>query len=194
MPNVEAPVTPADKLQEIACKCDKKAGDKKKDTCAEQGKKKHDCCAEEIEKHKASGEDPQIDGERGYNKDGSRADVDSNGNQLTRDPMPGESWPDWKARIKGTCWPDACAVDAQGNPSQLFDFKFKCPAGSKTRKKKKGGRYWYRAKDTDTYPTWTRYKGGRTQEEKYIELGNNLDPSIDNAKNPPTVINTENCP
>ncbi len=171
---VQAPKNVVDKLKEIACKCNKKAGNKRTDTCAKQGTKKHACCDKEIEKHMKSGEDPQLGGERGYDSTGNRMNMTR---QQAYD----------SGQLGGTCWPDACTVDANGNPTQLFDFKFKCPPGSKTRKKKKGGRYWTRATGVSGYPTWSN-----GQEKKCKKLGRQL--GIDNKQNPPQIIDTSDCP
>jgi uncharacterized Zn-binding protein involved in type VI secretion len=162
-------------LQAIACKCDKKKY-KKKLTCRQLGTAKHACCEKEIQKldHK------NVGGERGYTNPSKPPVKRIRMSRLAS----------WKSgKNKGSCWPDAMATDGRGKPKQLFDFKFKCPKGTRTAKKKDGT--WAVCTGDQDVPTWTQYKGGRTQKDKYIKLGEEL--GIDNEEYPPEIIDNGDC-
>jgi hypothetical protein len=179
---VQRPLSPKTieaKLKAIVCECNRKVQQapkgKKKKTCAELGTEKHDCCEEAIKKE---GHD-QIKGEKGY---------DSKGN-----PMPAgmtRTQAHAAGLGRGTCWPDAMACDAQGKPDRLYDFKFKCPAGTPIRKAKKGGQRWIYSTGKGPWPTWTKYKNGYTQKKKYEDLGAKMNPKVSKK---PKVITNKGC-
>ncbi|NVJ26294.1 MULTISPECIES: PAAR-like domain-containing protein [Myxococcus] len=194
--------TAEEKLREIACKCDKDVKANKQSTCMELGNKKHDCCEEALKKHAGSGNPPQLCGERGY-------DVRCNPPQslgMTRKGLaqrisadvregglfPGASeatigrkvWGRLMQALRGTCWPDACSLDARGNPSQFFDFKFRCPEGTPIRRKKGGG--WVTASG-ESACAW-----GKGQQVKYVALSSAL--GINAKTNPPVIIGNDLCP
>lgn len=161
-------------LQQIACKCDKKVKPGKK-TCRQLGTKKHDCCEKEIQKLASK----NVGGERGY----------TNPRKPPVKRIRMTRLDSWKAGNKGSCWPDAMATDGRGKPKQLFDFKFKCPKGTRTAKKKDGT--WAVCTGDQPTPTWTTYKNGRTQLQKYEALSEQL--GIDVQENPPEIIDNEEC-
>ncbi len=194
--------TAEEKLQEIACKCDKQVKANKQSTCVELGNKKHECCEKELKRHKSSGKPPELRGERGYNMRESppqrlattRKKIEQ---QVARDVREGGMfsgaseqtigraiWSRLRRKLRGTCWPDACTLDGNGNPSQFFDFKFQCPEGTRIRRKKGGG--WVTAGGT-TPTGW-----GKGQREKYERLSQAL--GIDPDQNPPTLITSDTCP
>jgi hypothetical protein len=166
---VQAPVAVPPTIQDAACKCDQEVQPGPDDTCRSLGAKKHECCEKELK------DQPGVAGERGY---------DSNGKQIAASRV--DLAQNNRAALKGTCWPDACTVDEDGNPTQLFDFKFKCPKGTPVLTKKDGTVIKATGEKT---PTWSP-----GQQKKYRNLGEKLDPPIDPDENPPTVVNTENCP
>lgn len=101
-------------LQDVCCACDNDVKPGPYDDCASLGAKKHACCEEKLLKQKGIG------GERGYNRDGTPF---TNG---PRAQLPQEGYWPFRRRIAGTTWPDACALDTQGNPAKFYDFKFGC--------------------------------------------------------------------
>jgi uncharacterized Zn-binding protein involved in type VI secretion len=101
-------------LQDICCKCDEEVKPGPYDDCASLGAKKHACCEDKLMKEKGIG------GERGYKPDGSPF---TNG---PRAQLPGEDYWTFRRRIAGTTWPDAVALDTNGNPAKFYDFKFGC--------------------------------------------------------------------
>ena len=171
-------------LKEIACKCDKQVQPNKQSTCRQLGQEKHDCCDKEIQKQKnktGPGRQEQLAPERGY--------TNPDNPPVSRIKMTRlQSWISGKNRR--SCWPDAMLLDEKGNPKQLFDFKFKCPANVRTRKKKDGT--WAAVCDgQQPYPTWTKYKDGTTQKDKYKRLGAAL--GINNNEHPPKHVTNEGC-
>lgn len=170
-----------DVLKEIACKCDKQVKPNKQSTCRQLGTDKHDCCNKEVQKRKnktGPGRQDQLAPERGY----------TNPNSPPVSQIKMSRFDSLKAGNKGSCWPDAVLLDEKGKPKQLFDFKFQCPAGTRTRKKKDGS--WATCKGGAPVG-WTVYKGGKTQRDKYLKLGDAL--GIDNTANPPKVVSNEGC-
>ena len=190
------------KLQEIACKCDKEVVANKQSTCTELGNKKHDCCEKALKKHKSSANPPKLRGERGYDMRCNppqrlRTTRKELAKRISTDVREGGLfggaseveigrgiWGRLMRALRGTCWPDACSLDAQGNPSQLFDFKFQCPKGTRIRRKKGGG--WVTASGG------VSSKWGRGQLAKYRALSLAL--GIDTEQNPPRLIKSEDCP
>jgi uncharacterized Zn-binding protein involved in type VI secretion len=184
---VHAPGAPMTSLEEelekIVCKCDRKVKPNKQSTCRKLGQEKHDCCNKEVQKLKnktGPGRQQQFAQERGYT-DPDKPPVRRI--QMTRL----QSW--ISKENPRSCWPDAVLLDEKGNPKQLFEFKFKCPAGVRTRKKKNGT--WATCTGQQPSPGWRSYKGGGTQEIKYMKLGAQL--GINNKTNPPTIVNNEGC-
>ncbi len=180
--NNQPPQTWEDILKEIACKCDKQVQANKQSTCRELGQQKHDCCNKEIQKRKnktTPGRQEQLAPERGYTSPSAPPVKQIKMTRL-------QSW--ISKQNRGSCWPDAVLLDEKGQPKQLFDFKFKCPAGTRVSKKKDGT--WSTCKGDQPYPTWTKYKGGGSQYTKYVKLGEAL--GIDNDANPPKVVDNSN--
>ncbi|MCC7155139.1 MAG: DUF4150 domain-containing protein [Bryobacterales bacterium] len=168
-------------LKAIVCECNRQVQQappgKKQKTCAQLGEEKHACCEEAIKKKGHS----QIEGEKGY---GTKPDYK---------PITGMTRTQARAAGlgKGTSWPDCTITDANGN-KQLVDFKFKCPPNTPVRKKKKGGNLWIKtpASSPGKWPTWTQYKNGSNQEEKYKELGKAQKPPI---TTPPRIVDNKGC-
>jgi uncharacterized Zn-binding protein involved in type VI secretion len=184
MPGNQQPPQLKDVLKDIACKCDKQVKANKQSTCRELGTQKHDCCNKEIQKRKnktGPGRQEQLAPERGYTNPKNPPVKRINMSRT-------DSWKSGQNR--GSCWPDVVLLDEKGNPKQLFDFKFKCPAKTRTRKKRDGT--WATCTGDQPTPDWTRYKGGRSQKDKYKDLGEQL--GIDNKANPPEVIHNVGCP
>lgn len=169
------------KLKEIVCECNRQVkqappGTKQK-TCAQLGTEKHECCEKAIQALKS----PQIEGEKGYDKAGNPMPPGMTRTAAFKTPIG-----------KGSCWPDCTITDKNGN-KQLVDFKFKCPPNTPVRKKK--GK-WIKTpeKSPGKWPTWTKYKNGRTQEDKYKDLGKKLEKKQQPPRyKDPRVINNKGC-
>ncbi len=171
-------------IQAIVCKCDKQVKANKQSTCRQLGHDKHDCCDKEIQKKKnktGPGRQEQLAPERGY--------TNPSNPPVSRIKMTRlQSW--ISRQNRGSAWPDAMLLDQSGSPKQLIEFKFKCPAGVKTSRPKKTG-IWGRCSGNQANPTWTRYKGGRTQRDKYTALSRAL--GIDPNENPPNLKSNVDC-
>lgn len=168
---IQAPLMVSQTLKDIVCKCNREVKAHKQSTCRQLGNEKHACCNKAVQQHKNRGEEPKLAPERGYDKEGTRL-------RMTREQAV------TSGKIKGTRWPDACTLDDNGNPSQLFDFKFKCPAGTRTRKKKGGG--WATCSGNQGFPGWSP-----GQLKKYKNLSTQL--GIDLTESPPQIIDTCDC-
>ena len=142
-------------LQIVCCECDKDVQPGPFDSCLTLGDRKHECCEEKLTAKKGVG------GERGYYRDGTDF---TNG---PRRQMLGETFPKFLRRIRGTCWPDACALDEAGNPLKFYDFKFGCPKDVPRWIRETGVRGPL-AKGTN------KPKIGSKQESKYRDLAKNL--------------------
>lgn len=157
------PLTAEELLKCIACNCDAHVNSTQPNlSCRRSGTVKHDCCECEIQQHRASGQPPSIDGEHGYNQ----------GPPLTG--VVGSRMANFFAGTlpAGSMWPDAAALDPNGNVSQFFDFKFKCSTAK------------YHGD-----PNWT-VRGGISQGVRYNTLSQALNPN----SNPPQVIHNQGCP
>jgi uncharacterized Zn-binding protein involved in type VI secretion len=168
---VHAPALVAKILQDACCACDAEVQPGPYDSCATLGERKHACCEEKLMMKKGAG------GERGYKSDGSDF---TNG---SRARMAGESYPSFKGRIRGSAWPDACALDSKGNPSKFYDFKFGCP---------KDVPRWV-GKDGTKGPLaggLSRPGIGAKQERKYRRLAKQLGM----ADQTPQAISNRDCP
>jgi hypothetical protein len=89
-------------------------------TCTEYGNRVHDCC------EAALATQPDCGGERGYNNKTKQRFTDPNTNQpLTRAQAEANN-----VSFRGVSFPDACALDSNGDVAQFFDFKTTCPKGN----------------------------------------------------------------
>ena len=80
-----------------------------------------------------------------------------------------------KSDLSGSCWPDAVSFDANGDPEQIFDFKFKCPSAQ-----------------YEGPPGWGRRSDGTSQEDAYKNLTKRWGKNP--KESPPTIVHNENCP
>lgn len=164
-PPAPPPPTAEELLQCIACHCDQHINTTQPAlSCRQSGTAKHDCCESEIQSHRATGNPPSVDGEHGYNM----------GPPLTG--IVGSRTQNFLARTlpRGSLWPDAAALDANGNVQQFFDFKFKCSTA------KYAGP-----------PTWRRLRGGVSQQQAYDDLSQALNPG---SSTPEIIHNDGTCP
>jgi len=156
-------VTPAEKaLQKMVCDCDKKKR-KPGESCRDLGTRKHDCVDEKIKEHNSKGKTPRLGNEAGWTS-GRPPDM-----------IPFSRSQTFQSVRAGTDWPDACSFDANGDPEQVFDFKFKCPP----------------AKGKPMTP-WGRKSDGRSQEAAYRDLTRRW--GKDPNQFPPTRVSNTNCP
>lgn len=150
-------------LKCTACTCDAQVQAAQPNlTCMRQGTVKHDCCETRIQQHRATGQPPRIDGEHGYMPGAPPT------------PVAGTRMANFQAGTlpRGSLWPDAAVLDANGNITKFIDFKFKCAAA----------RY-------QGPPTWSRRRGV-SQGLRYHALNQALNPNSD----PPEVIHNQGCP
>lgn len=166
-----------DALCEMACECNK-ISPKKGQTCSELGTEKHDCCEQKIQAHSSKKASPKLGGERGY---------DASGKPINAPRVPPNTTP-------GSCWPDACAVNASGEPTQFFDFKFGCPPGQPVRQHtfKKlaaagfpGPHVTLLKRPPLVHPDWSR-----GQKKKVMDLGDQLTPKVIKE---PKIISPASC-
>ncbi len=163
-------------LKKIVCECNRQVQQappkKKQKTCAQLGTEKHNCCEKAIQAMNS----PQIDGESGYGKPPNYAPISG--------PKPAHP-------PRGTSWPDCTITDTNGRKG-FVDFKFKCPPNTPVRKKKKGGHNWIKTKSSSPgrWPTWTEYKDGSNQKEKYEAVGKKQNPPITKK---PVIIDNKGC-
>ena len=162
-------------LQDIMCDCHRNPPPAKPPgECKEIGEAKHECCEECIKNHKPP---PDIGGEKGYLKNGKPA-------------APRSSYK--PAPPKGSCFPDACATDAAGNPTQFFDFKFICPDGTRywDKRANKGMGGYKTATGKGTADANFYFPKGRSQYDKYKKLGKKLYPPV---KDNPKPLTSRSC-
>lgn len=166
-------------LQKMVCDCNKSVKSKNDSTCMSLGKEKHDCVNEAIKRHKPP---PDLAPERGYRKNGKPF-----AKGTTREGMKAAGK---GHQLRGSWWPDACMLDGNGKPNQFFEFKFKCPTGTKIKKNKKGTQ-WIRKGNSSEHPTWTQYNKDYSQKQKYLDFQQKIDPKV---KNKPILLSTKRCP
>ncbi|MDM0112270.1 DUF4150 domain-containing protein [Variovorax sp. J22R133] len=143
-------------LQDIMCDCHRNPPPPKPPgECKEVGDAKHKCCEDAIKAKKPTG----VDGERGYLKSGKRAKPRS-----SYSPAP----------PKGSGFPDACSVDAAGNVTQFFDFKFICPNGTEYFDRKSGT--LKRASGRGEADAGFYLPARGSQHDKYLKIGEKLNP------------------
>jgi uncharacterized Zn-binding protein involved in type VI secretion len=160
-------------LQDIMCECHKNPPTPKPPgECKDIGEAKHECCEKAIQNHTPP---PNVGGERGYLADGSPAAP-----RTSYSPAP----------PRGSSFPDACSLDASGNPTQFFDFKFICPDGANYYDRKSGMVKRSFGKGTADAAFYSRRGRGKSQFQKYKELGDNLDPP---TQKDPKVITSRAC-
>lgn len=158
------PMSAEEVLQEMVCECHASTPQQPGESCMSLGDRKHDCVDKAIQKHNQGGESPTIGAEMGWNE---------YEDPVTGMPMiemlPFERKKMRRGQRRGTRWPDAVSFDSDGNPEQVFDFKFKCP----------GSKY-------SGPPTWSP-----GQEQKYRRLTRQWgkDPDV----HPPTTIDNTDC-
>lgn len=162
---------PEDFLKAIACACNKKRANNyengKRMSCWRQGVVKHECCEDAMQKHNASGNAPKMVGEQGYYpRSGRRIPAPGRLARFAAGKLPG-----------GSSWPDAATIDAKGNPTQFFDFKFKCKHAKNTY---------------PGAPTWSTNRSSAGQLKKLLKLcaKRNIDPTT----HPPTIVHNVGCP
>lgn len=167
-------------LTDFFCDCVKTTKPKRDSTCRSHGDDVQACVEAKIAEHNDKGEAPKLQGEKGYRKNGAKI----RGEPARKDYFRAHG----KKGMKGTVWPDGALIGDDGKPKQLYEFKTKCPEGVRTRKKKKGGRYWTYCTGEQPTPTWSKGQKWQT-----IKFGESLDPPINPKTNPPILINNDKC-
>lgn len=166
----QQPPVPPDVLKalcDIFCECNSKPSPTGV-PCTKLGESKHDCCENKIKnEHQPP---PALGGEQGYRRDGSK--------------ISGPRVPPIEPK---SIWPDACSLDAGGQPNQFFDFKFACPQGAPIREHeyKSGARATLIKSSPPVPPDWSP-----GQKSKVQRMGRKLNPKVTKE---PQIINAKVC-
>ncbi len=121
-------------MTDFVCGCNELTP-KKGENCKQLGERKHKCVNDAIQNHNDNGGEPKLQGECGYDeKSGKKVPGAS------RDWPPGATPAEYFKSIAGKYLPDGAILDKNGNVEQFCEFKFQCPKGVPTRRKKKGKR------------------------------------------------------
>jgi uncharacterized Zn-binding protein involved in type VI secretion len=158
-------------------------------TCTEYGNRVHDCC------DAALASEPGCDGERGYNNKTGERFTDSFGNPLNRGQAEAAG-----ISFKGVSFPDACALDSNGDVAQFFDFKTTCPKGNLITdkdgniKRDKYGRSMKASGDplkskSDAIINFN--KGKNSQFKRYQKIGEKQNPKV---QRDPQIVHAADCP
>lgn len=185
---------PEEFLKKIMCKCakDQKAIAPKPAnyTCLNDfGTNVDACCQKALEAHKKSGDAPPMQGEQGYNPNGTKS-PQPRGVQLD-----GQSVGGMFQAMTGLRYPDAASLYPNGKVKQFFEFKARCPKGMTMHRGKNPGVATGRST-----PGWTpakmikrgRNKGKMTrgQKEDIKKLGRQQKPPV---KQGPKLITNVGC-
>lgn len=169
-------------LVEIMCKCHKNnPPEHPQEPCTDIGNRVDKCCKDEISNlPQPSG----IDGERGYDAN-YKPISDVNG-----EPMGFETAAAVGVDLRGASFPDACAVDSNGNPTQFFDFKTVCPKGHPYKDQK--GRIKRASGDpaSAVFSFHASKNGKKSQFQRYKEIGDSLNPP---TQKDPEIISSAEC-
>ena len=184
-------------LKKIMCDCAKAEEEKKKPkgyTCLQDfGNAVQDCCEKAIADHNAKKppEPPALQGEQGYNRNGTKSSRKSQRQGAT------EGTPEYFKDITGKRFPDAAVLDSNGKVLQFCDFKAKCPKGMKMHKGKNSGVAtgtaeggWRPAKLITKGPLKNRGKMKPGQFEEIQRLGRQQKPPV---KRDPVLIRNVGC-
>jgi uncharacterized Zn-binding protein involved in type VI secretion len=160
-------------VQDVCCQCEQDVKPGPYDSCATLGEKKHACCEKKLLAKRGVG------GERGFNRsDGSPFTNGSRAQNI------GEARDAFRARIRGTAWPDACAVFTDGTPAKFYDFKFGCPQGMPLWVKHDG------TKSAATASGLSKPGIGKKQRGKYLRLARQLGMT----ETMPQPVSNRDCP
>jgi hypothetical protein len=184
-------------LQDIVCKCSKDVDALQqtrnpKSNCRKLGEEKHNCCNDAISQHNSQGKSPPMAGERGYNE--------ATG---VLDPSASRKWPrgaspaTYFKGISGKIFPDAAILDSAGNVDQFVEFKFRCPAGTPTRRKSKGSPEMAEASAGTAKQDWTPARPAKKgkpaklgQLARTKKLGDKQNPKVTKE---PMLVTNEGC-
>ena len=164
---------PKDILQEMVCECDKEITQAPGESCMQLGDRKHNCVDKKIQQHNGQGKQPRLGCESGWTK-GSPPQFIAMDRKFA---MSKQTFKDALLRsdLSGSCWPDAVTFDANGDPQQIFDFKFKCPSAQ-----------------YEGPPGWGKRSDGSSQKDAYKNLTKRWGKNPN--EHPPTIVHNENCP
>jgi uncharacterized Zn-binding protein involved in type VI secretion len=166
-------------LYRIMCDCHYNTPVEDENDCVGNGNRKHECCEQAIAKHTPP---PDLGGERGYQ-------FDAAGNPSLVPPGSTRASMAAAGTIKGTMWPDACAMSG-GNPTQFFDFKFLCRGGTSYYDRHSGKVVNIPARGNADAMFYSGKGRGKSQYQKYKELGDKLNPP---CSKDPKVITSRAC-
>jgi hypothetical protein len=173
-------------MTDFVCGCNELAP-KPGENCRQLGERKHKCVDELIKNHNDNGGEPKLQGEKGYNEK-TGAEVPG----ASRDWKPGMTPEDYFKEISGKIFPDGAILDADGKIEQFCEFKFQCPPGVPTRRKKKGLPEMAKPSSGTAILDWTPAKGKKkSQKVRTQRLGAKQDPRV---KKSPKLIKSTDCP
>jgi len=181
------PLAASETLQDILCNCVATTPPEPNEWCTQYGERVDECCQQAI----ANLPQPAaFGGERGY--DANNQPVLQNGNVIRRQAAMNAN-----IDITGTSWPDACAMDDQGNIAQFFDFKTTCPQGHPydDRTDKYGRHQKASGNRTESFANhWLRFNTPNrrrpSQYERYRQVGQSLTPP---TQQNPQIIHDSGC-
>ena len=152
-------------LQRMVCECNEEIPQKSGQSCKSLGTEKHDCVDEKIKEHNSENNEPTIGNEAGWteHEDHITGEIFVEMIGISRGSMRR------RRQLSGTRWPDSVSFDSNGNPEQIFDFKFKCPSS--------------------TYPGMVPWGSG--QKQKYRRLTHQWGKNPDDF--PPTRVSNTDC-
>lgn len=151
-------------LQELMCKCDSEVEQKPGQSCRDLGDEKHDCTDQKVREHNQAGKKPKLGSEMGWSE---QEDIFTGETIVEMIPFARKRMR--RSQRSGTRWPDAVSFDADDDPQQCFDFKFKCPSSK-----------------YEGPPAW-----GTGQEGRYRRLTRQW--GSDPDQYPPTIISNTDC-
>jgi hypothetical protein len=174
-------------MTDFVCGCHQLAP-KPGENCRQLGERKHKCVNDAIKNHNDQGGEPKLQGEKGYNEK-TGAEVPG----ASRDWKPGMTPEAYFKGIAGKIFPDGAILDANGKVERFCEFKFQCPAGVPTRRKKKGSPEMAAPSTGTAVPDWTPARRGKNSQLKRTEdLGAAQEPPV--TKDPELIRAPQDSP
>jgi hypothetical protein len=188
------PVAALQTMQDILCDCvqnvrQREAADPSV-TCTEYGNRVHECCETSL------ATEPGCGGERGYRNDTQQRFT----HPQTQQPLTRAQAEAQGISFAGVSFPDACALDSNGDVAQFFDFKTTCPRGNLVTDNYGNIRYQrgapMRASGSaiESYGSATiafNQGGATSQFSRYKAIGDSLTPP---TQEDPVIVHDAECP
>ncbi|MCG8597922.1 MAG: DUF4150 domain-containing protein [Kiloniellales bacterium] len=174
--------TAKERLIDILCECHaSNPPQHPSEPCTDIGNRVDKCCKDAI----ANLPQPSgVSGERSYDRNYNPI-ADSQGQPMDFDAAAAAG-----VDLTGASFPDACAVDGNGNPTQFFDFKTVCPKGHPY--KDASGKIKRASGDpaSAVFGFHAPKKGRKSQFQRYKEIGESLNPPTEAD---PEILSTAEC-